>query len=49
LGIAKPLSCNSLIADFNCGTEALMFGNFIMFASGVFAKSPNSAKASFTF
>ncbi len=36
------------MAAFNCGTEALMLGNLIMFASGVFAKAPSSANASDT-
>src|SRR5690606_8708849 len=35
-------------ASVSCGTEALIFGSFMMFASGVFASSPNSAKSSFT-
>ena len=38
-----------MIAAFNCGIEALMFGNLMMLASGVFANSPSSAKASATF
>ena len=48
-GIEYPLACNSAIAAFNCGTEALILGSFIMLASGVFAKAPNSVKASETF
>ena len=41
-----PFACNSAIAAFNCGIEAEMFGNLMMLASGVFANSPSSAKAS---
>ena len=44
----KPLDCSSLIASFNCGTEALIFGNFTIFASGFFANSPSIAKSSET-
>ena len=36
------------MAAFNCGMDALMLGNLMMFASGRLASSPNSARASFT-
>jgi hypothetical protein len=42
---AKPFACNSLIAAVSCGTDALMFGSLITFASGCFTNSPNSARA----
>ena len=34
-GSRSPASCSSAIAAFSCGTEALMFGSLMMFASGV--------------
>ena len=40
----NSLDCNSLIAAFNCGTDALIFGNFIILASGFLASSPNSLR-----
>jgi hypothetical protein len=37
------------MAAFSWGTEALMLGSLMMFASGVFASRPNSASASSIF
>ena len=34
------------MAAINCGTEALIFGNLMMFASGFFANSPKYDKSS---
>ncbi len=34
------------MASDNCGTEALIFGSFIILASGVLASFPKSAKSS---
>ena len=45
-GSSKPCSCSSLIARLSWGTEALMFGSLMMFASGVLASSPSSVSAS---
>jgi hypothetical protein len=35
-----------LIAALSCGIEALMFGSLMMFASGVVASCPSSARSS---
>ena len=37
------------MASVNWGIDALIFGNLIIFASGVLASSPSSVKASETF
>ena len=42
----SPCPASSATAAFNCGTDAEMFGNLMMFASGVFANAPSSASAS---
>jgi hypothetical protein len=34
------------MAAFNCGSEALIFGSFIILASGVFASSPSAVSSS---
>ena len=47
-GKAKPLSCNSLMASFNCGIEALTLGNFIILVDDSWVKAPNLANASGT-
>ena len=47
-GTLKPWSCNSLIAPWSCGMDALMLGSLMMFASAWFASSPSSASASGT-
>ena len=36
------------MAAFNCGTDAEMLGNLIIFASSCLTKTANSPKASFT-
>ena len=37
------------MAAFSCGMEALMLGSLTMFASGVLANWPSSARASWVF
>ena len=46
--MANPFAWSSFIASFNCGTEALMLGSLMIFASGFFANSPSSVNASLT-
>ena len=42
---SKTRACNSAIAAFNCGIDALMFGSLMMFASGWSVSAPSSARA----
>ena len=45
-GSAYPFACNSFIASLSWGTDAEIFGNFMMLASGVLANCPSSVSAS---
>ena len=45
-GSGYPCCCNSRIAALSWGLEAETFGSLMMLASGVFASSPSSARAS---
>ena len=44
--MSNPSACNSAMAALSCGTEALILGSLMIFASGVLARRPNSASAS---